>query len=220
MLLLIGIFLYLCHHMDYRKYNIDGEDVFIPIPRSYSDCFELIRSDYYRHNGRRDSMFRIWLGSLTRTSIGFSFWFWLAQKHGGPLRPFARMMVRRYKRRWGLFIPISVIIGYGFRINHCQGIVINKKTVIGNNVNMCQLTTIGSETSEAAIIGNGVYIGPGVNIVDDVKIGSGACIGAGAVVTRDISRNTTVAGVPARRIAENTHSEYIRNPWPIPEAKI
>lgn len=51
-------------------------------------------------------------------------------------------------------------------------------------------------------VGEEVYIGAGAIIRENCRIGSGAVIGAGAVVLRDIPENTTVAGVPARKIIQ------------------
>lgn len=200
--------------MKFETYSASGSTVRIPVPQSYADCFELIRSDSYRHNGRRDSILRIWLGSLSRTSMGFCFWFRLAG-YRGWLRPFAKMMLHRYKR-YGLLIPARTKVGYGLYIQHCAGTVISPGAVIGNNLHIGQFTTIGSNTPRAAVIGDNVYIGPGVSIVDDIEIGTGACIGAGAVVVKDVAPGTTVAGVPAKPVAAPPHPEYIRNPWPIP----
>ncbi len=200
--------------MDFAEYNIAGEVVSIPIPRCYRDCFELIRSDHFRHNGRHDNMLRIWLGSLSRTSMGFSFWFRLAQ-HKGWVYPFAKMMLRRY-RKYGLLIPPRTRIGYGLYIQHCCGTVINPDAVIGNNVNLGQFTTIGANNGPAARIGNNVYIGPGVSIVEDVAIGCGAAIGAGATVVKDVKPDTTVGGCPAKEISTHGHPEFIKHPWPIP----
>lgn len=200
--------------MKYETYHISGEEVRIPIAENYTDCAELIRSDYFRHSGRNASLFRIWLGGLTRKSVGFSFWFRLSQYRRGILYPVARMMTKRYKRGCGLFIPSKVRVGYGLYIQHCFGIIINSNAVIGNNVHIGQLTTIGSNVEgRAARIGNNVYLGPGLNIVDDVEIGSGACVGAGAVVTKNVAPGITVAGVPARKIKDSAHPEYIRNPY-------
>lgn len=35
--------------MDYKRYENGGTDVVIPIPRSYADCWQLVRSDYLRY---------------------------------------------------------------------------------------------------------------------------------------------------------------------------
>lgn len=49
-------------------------------------------------------------------------------------------------------------------------------------------------------IGDDVWLGFGVIVLDGVNIGKGAVIGAGSVVTHDIPDNTIAAGIPARAI--------------------
>lgn len=202
--------------MEYRHFDICGEDVAIPVPRTYADCLELIRSDSYRHNGRRDSVLRIWLSGFSRVSIGFSFWFRLAQHRKGWLYPLAKVMAKRYKKGYGLFIPPKTLIGFGMYIQHCQGLIINPDAVIGNNVNFGQFTTVGSTKEKAARIGNNVYVGPSVCIVNEVEIGSNSQIGAGAVVVKDVEPGTTVGGVPARALSNVSGQNLIQNPWPLP----
>ena len=85
-------------------------------------------------------------------------------------------------------------IGYGLYIGHGGPVVVNPSTVIGNNCNLSQFVTIGSNEGKAAVIGDNVYIGPNTCIVEDVSIGDNATIGAGSVVTKDIPSNATAAG--------------------------
>lgn len=70
--------------------------------------------------------------------------------------------------RGGNRIPKSVKIGYGLYIGHGGPVIINPTAVIGNNVNLSQFTTIGSNEGKAAIIGDNVYIGPQVVLLQNL----------------------------------------------------
>ena len=54
--------------------------------------------------------------------------------------------------------------------------------------------------SKGISVGDDVWIGVGVKIIDGVSIGSGAILGAGAVVTADVPEYAIAAGVPAKKI--------------------
>ena len=105
------------------------------------------------------------------------------------------------------------MVGYGLYIGHNGPVVVNPTAVIGNNVNLSQFVTIGSNEEHAAIIGDNTYIGPNVCIVEDVKIGNNVTIGAGSVVTKDIPDNATAVGNYAKVINYNNPGRYIKNKW-------
>lgn len=100
---------------------------------------------------------------------------------------------------------------YGLYIGHGGPVIINPTAVIGNNCNLSQFVTIGSNEGKAAVIGDNVYIGPNTCIVEDVSIGDNTTIGAGSVVTKDIPSNATAAGNYAKVLNFNKPGRYIKN---------
>ena len=125
----------------------------------------------------------------------------------------SRILYRRIGSKLRISIQRSTKIGYGFLIAHGGPVVINASAVIGDNVDIYQYTTIGSSFFHAAQIGNNVYIGPSVCIVEDVKIGDGATIGAGTVVVKDVDAGTTVAGNPAKVISHKEPGRLVWRCW-------
>ena len=64
--------------------------------------------------------------------------------------------------------------------------------------------------AEPVRIGDDVWMGGNVTVLPGVTIGSNVVVGAGAVVTRDVSDNVVIAGVPAKviRQLENDVEEW------------
>lgn len=180
--------------------------------------FQLVLSDYYRYTGKLESSLsgklKIILLAISARNHCFSYSFWLRLGScKGAIGFFAQYMHYRLSRKYGIQIPIKTKIGYGLYIGHGIGIVINPLTVIGNNCNISQFLTIGSNKGTPAIIGNNVYIGPNVCIVENVHIGNNVSIGAGAVVTKDIPNDATAASVPAKILNYNNPGRFVGHRW-------
>ena len=189
-------------------------DFSIPIPESYKDCIELIRSDYYRQRGNKVSLISMFAYSLYTPAFGILFWMRLAAIKGFLYWP-AKIIHRRYSRKYGFQIFPSMKVGYGLCLSHGINIIVNPGTIIGNNCNLSQFVNIGASRNGPAVIGNNVFIMPSVCIVDDVNIGNGVCVGAGAVVVKDVPENATVVGVPAKIVNYKSAKRFLSNRYPI-----
>ena len=114
--------------------------------------------------------------------------------------------------RLGFEIPCN-IFGGGLRINHYGLIVINPETKIGEWCDIHQAVNIGQniESDSVPMIGDNVWIGPGVKIFGKIEIGDNTMIGAGAIVNKSFKDgNCRIAGNPARVIS-NESNVYARS---------
>lgn len=97
-------------------------------------------------------------------------------------------------------------IGEGVMLDHGTGVVVGETAVIGNNVSILHGVTLGGSGKERGDrhpkIGDGVMIGAGAAILGNIRVGECAKVGAGSVVLDDVPPHTTVAGVPAKVVAQ------------------
>ena len=108
----------------------------------------------------------------------------------------------------GLFIGNATFIG------PCVKIGVGGQIRIGSNCQIGAHCTFNAEshapiegdytrgkTSRLGIeIGNNVWMGDRVTVLDGVNVGDRAVLGAGAVVTKDVPAGEVYAGIPAKRI--------------------
>lgn len=130
-----------------------------------------------------------------------------------PSSRIGRLLWRFNTMKRSIKISPATKVGYGLYIGHGGPVVVNASATIGNNCNLSQFTTIGANDGVAAIIGDNVYIGPNVCVVEDVRIGKNVTIGAGSVVTKDIPDNATAAGNYAKVLNFDNPGRYIGNRW-------
>ena len=131
---------------------------------------------------------------------------------------FSELTGRKVDKTFRLFPPFytdcgkNITVGKNVFINACckfqdqGGITIGNGVLIGHNVTLATLNHDERPEYRQNIypkpikIGDNVWIGSNATILSGVTVGAGAIIGANAVVTKDVPKNTIVAGIPARVI--------------------
>ncbi len=129
---------------------------------------------------------------------------------------FSKLIGRDVDKSFRLFPPFytdcgkNIKVGKNVFINACckfqdqGGIEIGNGVLIGHNVTLATLNHDERPEFRQNIypkpikIGNNVWIGSNATILQGVTIGDGAIVAANAVVTRDVPKNTIVAGIPAK----------------------
>lgn len=179
-------------------------------------------ADLYRYEGRAGAL--VFLKHLL-LSPGYTYTFYLRlctylrAKQPHPLATLlywvARLILRHYSYKFGIFIPCGTPVGVGFYIGHCGDIHFNPQSKVGRNCNISQGVTLGQanrgKNKGHPTIGDHVYIGPGAKIVGAVRVGNNVAIGANCVVTKDVPDNAVVVGVPARVISYDGAAEYVEH---------
>ena len=133
---------------------------------------------------------------------------------------FSKLTGKKVDPSFRLFPPFhtdcgkNITVGKNVFINACckfqdqGGITIGDGVLIGHNVTLATLNHDERPQFRQHIypkpikIGNSVWIGSNATILQGITIGDGAIIGANAVVTKDVPKNTIVAGIPAKIIRE------------------
>jgi len=123
---------------------------------------------------------------------------------------FSRIFFYYYSTRFFLkSIKLGIAVypntfGPGLNIAHIGSIVVSPYSKIGKNCRIHACVNIGVKagtTDKAPVIGDNVYIGPGVKIYGNIKIADEIAIGANSVVNKTFNKKgITIAGIPAKKI--------------------
>lgn len=124
---------------------------------------------------------------------------------------------RRQQVRLGVYIDFSTQIGPGLCLDHAQGIVINRRSVIGADCTLSHQVTLGktherSRHPGCPAIGDRVYLGCGAKILGGVTLGNDSAVAPNAVVAADVPAMAVVGGIPARVLSMNGSAGYVARP--------
>ena len=130
-----------------------------------------------------------------------------------PLGFIFRLWNKNLQVKYGLQIFYTCKIGKGLFMVHYGTIVINNKSILGDNCNIHQGVTIGNvnrgKNIGCPVIGNRVWIGANAVVVGGITIGNDVLIAPLSFVNFDIPDNAVVAGNPAKIINYKGSEGYV-----------
>ena len=181
----------------------------------------LIEADLYRYHARlgRKALVSAWL-----QDPGFRFTYHLRKvAHFHPRRksiflvPYIlhRILLNRYRFKFGFDISPQTVIGPGLYIGHFGGVVISPHAILGANVNIAHGVTIGATSRGsnrgAPTLEDRVWVGANAIIVGKVTIGHAALIAPGAYVNFDVPPNSIVLGNPGKIVSSKGSAGYVNH---------
>lgn len=161
----------------------------------------MIKTDLQRYGLKKRNLLKALLSGHTFfVVLNYRIAHWLYVHH---VKLLPEMIKFRTLKRYGCEIAPYATIGSGLFLPHSVGIVIGHEVVMGDNCEIFQNVTIGSNRKELdgrfmPIIGNNVSIGSGAVVVGPIIIGDNVVIGANSFVDKSIPSNVVVAGCPAK----------------------
>ncbi len=173
---------------DIRVTGIENMNIFYKLKDKRYKFYKMLRKAEYYTNCRRDMV-----GQLAGKWIRFKY--------------------HRLCEKYMWTIPINAF-GKGLQLVHTGPIVVSAAAHIGNYARVHVGVNIGQAYAKgeagAPVIGDRCYFGPGAKLFGPIMIGDEVVIGANAVVnTSFLEGKCTVAGVPAKKISNNTSARYI-----------
>jgi len=105
---------------------------------------------------------------------------------------------------FGVDIHPAAEIKGGVMIDHATGVVIGETSKIDENVSIYQGVTLGGKGFEIGDrhpkIKSGVSIFASSTVLGNITIGKNAKVAAGSLVLKEVEAETTVAGIPAKKL--------------------
>jgi serine O-acetyltransferase len=174
----------------------------------------LINTDIFRYTGGT-SLTHCWR-AWRYPGFRYSYFFRKIEGASAPARWFYQIMQSVFCSRSGYWIARGAKIGRGIYLSHYGNVVVNGRSVIGDNCNLGHFITIGKthrgRLKGAPVIGNRVWIGTGAVVVGGIEIGDDVLIAPNAYVNFSVPSGSLVIGNPGKIIARAEATEgYITN---------
>lgn len=124
---------------------------------------------------------------------------WESERH-----TMALFFQNRASEVFGLDIHPAALIEGGVMIDHATGVVIGETAVIESEVSIFQGVTLGGRGFASGKrhpnVKKGASIFAASTVLGNITIGENSIVAAGSLVLKDVEKNSTVAGVPAKEL--------------------